>query len=99
MREQDVSFFLYGLEFWLSRGALSEKEGCLVPATPLQLIDPGCASRTGVPYRDCVAVLTRGVDAAETLALMRGDWHCGYDPYLHRVAPQCTPLAGNRTWA
>jgi pyruvate dehydrogenase E1 component alpha subunit len=46
-------------------------------------------------YRDCVAVLTRGVDAAETLALMRGDWHCGYDPYLHRVAPQCTPLATN----
>ena len=27
------------------------------------------------------------------LALLRGDWHCGYDPYAHRVAPQCTPLA------
>jgi 2-oxoisovalerate dehydrogenase E1 component subunit alpha len=44
-------------------------------------------------YRDSVAVLTRGVDAAETLGLLRGDWHCGYDPYEHRVAPQCTPLA------
>jgi pyruvate dehydrogenase E1 component alpha subunit len=29
------------------------------------------------------------------LALLRGDWHCGYDPYEHRVAPQCTPLATN----
>ena len=27
--------------------------------------------------------------------LLRGDWHCGYDPYEHRVAPQCTPLATN----
>jgi 2-oxoisovalerate dehydrogenase E1 component alpha subunit len=44
-------------------------------------------------YRDSVAILSRGVDAAETLALLRGDWHCGYDPYEHLVAPQCTPLA------
>jgi pyruvate dehydrogenase E1 component alpha subunit len=46
-------------------------------------------------YRDSVAVLTRGVPADETLTLLRGDWHCGYDPYEHRVAPQCTPLATN----
>ncbi|HEY1818689.1 MAG TPA: pyruvate dehydrogenase (acetyl-transferring) E1 component subunit alpha [Trebonia sp.] len=46
-------------------------------------------------YRDSVAVLTRGVPAEETLALLRGDWHCGYDPYSYRVAPQCTPLATN----
>jgi 2-oxoisovalerate dehydrogenase E1 component alpha subunit len=46
-------------------------------------------------YRDSVAVLTRGVPAEETLALLRGDWHCGYDPYEYRVAPQCTPLATN----
>ncbi len=46
-------------------------------------------------YRDSVAVLTRGVPAAETLTLLRGDWHCGYDPYQYRVAPQCTPLATN----
>ncbi|MEO8888305.1 MAG: pyruvate dehydrogenase (acetyl-transferring) E1 component subunit alpha [Jatrophihabitantaceae bacterium] len=46
-------------------------------------------------YRDSVAIVTRSVDPVEVLALLRGDWHCGYDPYLHRVAPQCTPLATN----
>ena len=46
-------------------------------------------------YRDTVAIVTRGVDAAQALGLLRGDWHCGYDPYEHRVAPQCTPLATN----
>ena len=44
-------------------------------------------------YRDTVAVLTRGVPPAEALSLLRGEWHCGYDPHEHRVAPQCTPLA------
>ncbi|MEV6986099.1 thiamine pyrophosphate-dependent dehydrogenase E1 component subunit alpha [Sphaerisporangium sp. NPDC051017] len=44
-------------------------------------------------YRDCVAVMSRGVDPVEALTLMRGDHHCGYDPYLHRTAPQTTPLA------
>jgi 2-oxoisovalerate dehydrogenase E1 component alpha subunit len=46
-------------------------------------------------YRDTVAIVTRGVDPVEALTLLRGDWHCGYDPYEHRVAPQCTPLATN----
>ena len=46
-------------------------------------------------YRDSVAVITRGVDPVEVMTLLRGDWHCGYDPYEHRVAPQCTPLATN----
>ena len=46
-------------------------------------------------YRDTVAIVTRGVDVAEALSLLRGDWHCGYDPYQYRVAPQCTPLATN----
>jgi pyruvate dehydrogenase E1 component alpha subunit len=46
-------------------------------------------------YRDSTAIVTRSVDPVEVLALLRGDWHCGYDPYLHRVAPQCTPLATN----
>ncbi|HEX4833234.1 MAG TPA: pyruvate dehydrogenase (acetyl-transferring) E1 component subunit alpha [Trebonia sp.] len=46
-------------------------------------------------YRDSVAILTRGVPARETLTLLRGDWHCGYDPHEYRVAPQCTPLATN----
>jgi pyruvate dehydrogenase E1 component alpha subunit len=44
-------------------------------------------------YRDSVALITRGIDPVEALTLLRGDWHCGYDPYASRVAPQCTPLA------
>jgi len=46
-------------------------------------------------YRDSVAIIARSVDPVEALTLLRGDWHCGYDPYAHRVAPQCTPLATN----
>ena len=46
-------------------------------------------------YRDSVAIVTRDVDPVEVLSLLRGDWHCGYDPYAKRVAPQCTPLATN----
>jgi 2-oxoisovalerate dehydrogenase E1 component alpha subunit len=46
-------------------------------------------------YRDSVAVVTRGVDPVEALSLLRGEWHCGYNPYQYRVAPQCTPLATN----
>jgi pyruvate dehydrogenase E1 component alpha subunit len=44
-------------------------------------------------YRDAVAVVARGVDPVETFTLLRGDWHCGYDPARHHVAPQATPLA------
>ena len=44
-------------------------------------------------YRDTAAVVARGVDPVEVLALLKGDWHCGYDPVAHRVAPQATPLA------
>jgi pyruvate dehydrogenase E1 component alpha subunit len=44
-------------------------------------------------YRDTVSIVSRGVDPIETLTLLRGDWHSGYDPYAHKVAPQCTPLA------
>jgi 2-oxoisovalerate dehydrogenase E1 component alpha subunit len=44
-------------------------------------------------YRDTMAVITRSVAAAEALSLLRGEWHCGYDPYERNVAPQCTPLA------
>jgi pyruvate dehydrogenase E1 component alpha subunit len=46
-------------------------------------------------YRDSVALVTRGIDPVQTLTLLRGDWHLGYDPNEHRVAPQCTPLATN----
>ena len=35
----------------------------------------------------------RGVATAEILSGFRGDWHCGWDPYEHRTAPQATPLA------
>ena len=44
-------------------------------------------------YRDTVAVILRGVDPVQALTLLRGTWHCGYDPHEHRVAPQATPLA------
>lgn len=44
-------------------------------------------------YRDSVTVISRGVSPAETLVLLKGDWHSGYDPYVHKVAPQATPLA------
>ena len=44
-------------------------------------------------YRDTAAIVARGVDPVEVLTLLHGDWHCGYDPVAHRVAPQATPLA------
>lgn len=44
-------------------------------------------------YRDTVACVTRGLDPVEVLALLKGDWHCGYDPTTQLVAPQATPLA------
>lgn len=44
-------------------------------------------------YRDTVAIAARGVDPVEVLLMLRGDWHCGYDPTVHHVAPQATPLA------
>ncbi|WP_334153137.1 pyruvate dehydrogenase (acetyl-transferring) E1 component subunit alpha [Microbacterium sp.] len=44
-------------------------------------------------YRDSVAVIARGVDPADALVLLKGDWHSGYDVREHRVAPQATPLA------
>lgn len=43
-------------------------------------------------YRDTVALLARGIDPVQALGLLRGDWHCGYDPMATRTAPQCTPL-------
>jgi 2-oxoisovalerate dehydrogenase E1 component alpha subunit len=44
-------------------------------------------------YRETVATFARGVDIVEILALFSGSWHCGFDPYEHRVAPLTTPLA------
>ena len=44
-------------------------------------------------YRDSMALVARGLDPVEVLTLLRGDWHCGYDPNSVHTAPQCTPLA------
>ncbi len=44
-------------------------------------------------YRDSMALIARGIDPVEALTLLRGDWHCGYDPVATRTAPQCTPLS------
>ncbi|MGK5740892.1 pyruvate dehydrogenase (acetyl-transferring) E1 component subunit alpha [Micromonospora sp. URMC 103] len=44
-------------------------------------------------YRESMALVARGLDPVEVLTLLRGDWHCGYDPAARRTAPQCTPLA------
>jgi pyruvate dehydrogenase E1 component alpha subunit len=44
-------------------------------------------------YRDTLAAVARGLDPVQALTLLRGDRHTGYDPYEHRVAPLCTPLA------
>ncbi|WP_390905011.1 pyruvate dehydrogenase (acetyl-transferring) E1 component subunit alpha [Nesterenkonia marinintestina] len=43
-------------------------------------------------YRDTVAVISRGVAPEDVMVSFRGDWHCGYDPQQHQVAPQSTPL-------
>ncbi|QVQ52027.1 pyruvate dehydrogenase (acetyl-transferring) E1 component subunit alpha [Spiractinospora alimapuensis] len=50
-------------------------------------------------YRDSVAAVTHGIGPVEVLTLLRGNWHCGYDPHAHRCAPQCTPLATNASHA
>ncbi|MEU2867869.1 pyruvate dehydrogenase (acetyl-transferring) E1 component subunit alpha [Streptomyces olivoreticuli] len=44
-------------------------------------------------YRDTLATVVRGLDPVQALTLLRGDWHTGYDPHEHRIAPLCTPLA------
>lgn len=50
-------------------------------------------------YRDSVALVTHGVPSVEVLELLRGGWHCGYDPFRYRAGPQCTPLATNAVHA
>jgi pyruvate dehydrogenase E1 component alpha subunit len=65
------------------------QEACQVAAT-MVLRDGDWLFPT---YRDSVSIVSRGVDPIETLTLLRGDWHSGYDPYEHKVAPQATPLA------
>jgi 2-oxoisovalerate dehydrogenase E1 component alpha subunit len=50
-------------------------------------------------YRDCMALVSRGVDPVGALTLLRGNWHHGYDCRAERVAAQCTPLATNTSHA
>ncbi|MBM2614522.1 pyruvate dehydrogenase (acetyl-transferring) E1 component subunit alpha [Actinoplanes sp. LDG1-06] len=65
------------------------QEACQVAAA--QVLDDG--DWLFPTYRDTVAAVGRGVDPVEALTLLKGDWHCGWDPYEHRVAPHATPLA------
>jgi 2-oxoisovalerate dehydrogenase E1 component alpha subunit len=44
-------------------------------------------------YRESMALVARDIDPVQALTLLRGNWHCGYDPMATRTAPQCTPLA------
>ncbi|GAA0578818.1 thiamine pyrophosphate-dependent dehydrogenase E1 component subunit alpha [Kribbella sandramycini] len=71
------------------------QEACQVAAT-MVLRDGDWLFPT---YRDTVSIVSRGVDPIETLTLLRGDWHSGYDPYARNVAPQATPLATQLTHA
>ncbi|WP_069760933.1 pyruvate dehydrogenase (acetyl-transferring) E1 component subunit alpha [Streptomyces sp. LUP47B] len=68
-----------------SRGQEACQIGAVLALRPADWLFP--------TYRDSVALVTRGIDPVEVLTLLRGDWHCGYDPAATRVAPQCTPLA------
>ena len=70
-----------------ARGQEASEVGAVLALRPHDWLFP--------TYRDSMAVVARGVDPLEALTLLRGDWHCGYDPYEYRVAPQCTPLATN----
>ncbi|XVU29227.1 pyruvate dehydrogenase (acetyl-transferring) E1 component subunit alpha [Actinoplanes sp. CA-054009] len=65
------------------------QEACQVAAA--QVLDDG--DWLFPTYRDTAAIAERGVDPVEALSLLKGDWHCGYDPYEHKVAPHTTPLA------
>jgi pyruvate dehydrogenase E1 component alpha subunit len=65
------------------------QEACQIAAT-MVLQDSDWLFPT---YRDTVSIISRGVDPVEVLTLLRGDWHCGYDPHRWKVAPQTTPLA------
>src|SRR4029079_1119625 len=45
-------------------------------------------------FRELAAAIVRGVDVVEYLQYHRGKWHGGpYDPYEHRFAPICVPVA------
>lgn len=50
-------------------------------------------------YRDTVAMITHGVHPVEALTMLRGDWHCGFNPLEVRTAPHSTPLATHTSHA
>lgn len=52
-------------------------------------------------YRDTLAAVARGLDPVEALTLLRGDWHTGYDPRVHRIAPSAprSPPSSPTPWA
>ncbi|HEX6967699.1 MAG TPA: pyruvate dehydrogenase (acetyl-transferring) E1 component subunit alpha [Micromonosporaceae bacterium] len=68
-----------------SRGQEACQVGGVLAVRPTDWVFP--------TYRESVALVSRGIDPVEVLTLLRGDWHCGYDPTATRTAPQCTPLA------
>lgn len=68
-----------------SRGQEACQIGAVLAMRPTDWLFP--------TYRDTMALITRGIDPVEALTLLRGSWHCGYDPQATRTAPQCTPLA------
>jgi pyruvate dehydrogenase E1 component alpha subunit len=68
-----------------SRGQEACQVGAMLALRPTDWVFP--------TYRESMALISRGLDPVEVLTLLRGDWHCGYDPAARRTAPQCTPLA------
>lgn len=65
------------------------QDACQV-APVLTMTDPDWLFPT---YRDSMALFVRGLDPAESMAQLRGDWHSGYDPMATQTGPQTTPLA------
>lgn len=106
--EPDAVSLLDGYRRLVSARRLNEQAGALVRQGRLavypssrgqEACQVACASVLGEgdwlfpTYRDTAAIAARGVDPVEVLSMLRGDWHCGYDPVAHKVAPQATPLA------
>lgn len=104
----DVDALVEGYRKLVFARRLNEQAGALVRQGRLavypssrgqEACQVACASVLGEDdwlfptYRDTAAIAARGVDPVEVLTMLRGDWHCGYDPVAHRVAPQATPLA------
>ena len=55
-----------------SRGQEACQVGAVLALQPRDWVFP--------TYRESMALVARGIDPVEVLTLLRGDWHCGYDP-------------------